>query len=304
MEMSSGKSGNEWKGWNAAWPMVVASLFWSGAFITGKTSVQEFPPVTLTFLRFSLAAFIMVPFTLRFEPDWRFPRSQWGKIIFLGIIGMVGYHLLFFAALQFTTAINASMLAATSPLLTALVAAVFSGERLTQRQIAAVFLAVGGVLTVISKGDLSVITSLSFNKGDLLMLGGVFSMAFYTVLSRRFNLSRSPLSLVTATFVVCSVVTGFLVPLEGDFLATLRKATPGAWGSVVYMGIFASCGGYFLQMLSIQRIGAARTMVYVNLVPVFSTALAVAILGERATPVMLAGLAVVIAAVWLNSRGK
>lgn len=284
--------------------MVVATLFWSGAFIAGKVSVQEFPPVTLTFLRFALATAIMVPITLKFEPNWRFPRHEWGKVIFLGLMGMVGYHLLFFASLIYTTAINSSVMASTSPLLTVLLAGLFTGERLTVRQTAAVFLAVAGVLAVISRGDLSVITSLSFNKGDLLMFGAVASMAVYTVFSRRFNLSRSPLALVTATFVVCTAVTGLMIPLEGDFFAAVRGATPGAWRSIAYMAVCATCGGYFLQMFSIKRIGAARTMVYINLVPVFCTIMAVVLLGERATPVMLAGLAVVIGAVWLNSREK
>lgn len=298
------KKTRKYTGWAAAWPMVTATLFWAGAFIAGKLSVKEFPPITLTFLRFSLATLIMIPITLKFAPDWRFPKKEWGKIFFLGLIGMVGYHLLFFASLQYTSAINSAMLAATSPLMTAILAAFFAGERLRPVQILAVFMAVGGVLTVISKGDISIIKSLNFNVGDLLMFGAVFSMAVYSVFSRRFNLSRSPLALVTATFMVCTVVTGLMIPLEGNFMVNIKNATTGAWTSVIYMSIFASCGGYFLQMFSIKRIGAAQTMVYISLVPVFSTILAILMLGEVLTVPMMAGLAVVLVAVWLNSLGK
>nr|WP_321500647.1 DMT family transporter [uncultured Dethiosulfovibrio sp.] len=293
---------DEYRGWRASWPMVTATLLWAGAFVAGKMSVGEFPPVTLTFLRFLAAGAIMVPVAVLSRAEWRFPKKDWPAVVFLGLTGMVGYHLFFFEALRHTTAVNSSMIAATSPLVTAFLAAVIGSERLGAKQIGAVVLAVIGVVVIVTDGQVHHLGSVSFNRGDVTMFGAVVSMAVYSVVSRRSGLSRSPVGLVTWTFLVCAVVTGFLSPLEGSVFEIGRAASAGAWWSVAYMAVFASCFGYFLQMFSIRRIGAARTMVFINLIPVFSTILAVMILGESVSAPKVAGLVVVISAVWLNSK--
>lgn len=293
---------SEHRGWRASWPMVTATLFWAGAFVAGKVSIGEFPPITLTFLRFTAAAILMIPVAILSKSEWRFPKKDWLMVIFLGLTGMAGYHLLFFEALRHTTAINSSMIAATSPLVTAFLAGVIGSERLGAKQIAAVLLALFGVIVIVTDGQLHHLGSVKFNRGDVTMFGAVIAMAVYTVMSRRSGLSRSPVGLVTWTFIVCAVVTGLMSPLEGSMVAMGKAASPTAWWSIAYMAVFASCLGYFLQMFSIRRIGAARTMVFINLVPVFSTVLAVLILGESVSVPKIAGLVVVIAAVWLNSK--
>ncbi len=293
---------SEYKGWQASWPMIAATWLWAGAFVAGKVSIGEFPPITLTFLRFATAAAIMIPVAFLSKSEWRFPKKDWPMVVFLGLTGMVGYHLLFFEALRHTTAVNSSMIAATSPLVTAFLAGVVGSEKLGAKQIGAVVLAVLGVIVIVTDGQVHHLGSVEFNRGDLTMFGAVISMAVYSVASRRSGLSRSPVGLVTWTFVICAFVTGILSPLEGSVMAMGRAASPEAWWSVAYMAVFASCFGYFLQMFSIKRIGAARTMVFINLIPVFSTILAVAILGESVSAPKVAGLVVVISAVWLNSK--
>ncbi len=294
----------EFKGWAASWPMITATFLWAGAFVAGKLSVGEFPPITLTFLRFALAGAIMAPIAVLSGAEWRFPRKEWATILFLGLTGMVGYHLFFFEALRHTTAVNSSMIAATSPLVTALLAAIFGSERLDLRRMAAVALAVFGVMVIVTDGRIDHLASLKLNRGDVTMFGAVVSMAVYSVVSRKSGLSRSPVGLVAWTFGICAVVTGGLCFLEGSVTAKVGTASSGALWSVAYMAIFASCCGYFLQMFSIKRIGAARTMVFINLIPVFSTAMAVAILGESVSTPKLIGLAVVVSAVWINSKAN
>ena len=112
--------------------MILAVIFWSGAFIAGKYSIKEFPPFTLTFLRFSIAFLVIFFFMTRFEKNWKIKLKDTPYFIFLGIIGMFGYHVLFFIALKYTTVINSSLIgAALNPLTTTLLAVFFLKDKIS-----------------------------------------------------------------------------------------------------------------------------------------------------------------------------
>lgn len=284
--------------------MVMTSFFWSGAFIAGKVSVQEFPPFALTFFRFLFALpFIFTIFFFR-EPKSLIPSArQWPALIVLGFIGTFLYHVLFFTSLNYTTAINSSIIGATNPMVTTLLATLFFSERLTIWRVIGILLSFGGVFLFITNGDLLLISQFHFNKGDLLMLTAVTFFAIYSLLSRRYMkaYNLSPLMVTAYTFLICVVVAIPFVLWERP-ATYLFSTTVSGWLSILYMSVFASVLGYLFQMVAIQRIGASRTAVFINLVPIFTIILSVTIIGESITLIKLMSAAIVLTGVYLATR--
>lgn len=282
--------------------MTLSALFWSGAFIAGKFGVGEFSPVALTFFRFFFASIIIFIIMVKYEKkDWRLKREDIGVFLITGIAGMVGYHILFFTALKYTAASSASILAATNPIITAILASIFIGEKLDFKRVLVILLALFGVILTISNWNIKVIMNLSFNKGDIIMLMAVFAWAAYSVIVKKVMPKFTPLILTTYSFIVCTIV---LLPfvIREIFMGSISNISSSGWISVLYMSIFPTVIGYLIQQMSIKEIGASKTAIFINLVPFFSIILGVLILGEKINPLRLFSGMIIIFSVYLNSR--
>jgi drug/metabolite transporter (DMT)-like permease len=282
--------------------MLVAVVFWAGAFIAGKIGLQEFSPYGLTFFRFFFATIVIFALLVYREgANWRLERSVWPVAILLGIIGMFGYHVLFFTALKYTSAVNSSMIGATNPLITTILAALFLGEFLNWKRVVAILVAFSGVVLTVTNGDLNILLHFDFNRGDIIMLAAVFCWAVYSVISKRAMGRTTPLKLTAHVFLVCVVM---MIPFMIGEKIWLQLPGIGfqGWASVIYMAIFPSVLGYLIQMTSIQQIGASRTAIFINLVPMVSMVLAYFILHEPIGwfKVMTAGM--IISGVYLSTR--
>jgi drug/metabolite transporter (DMT)-like permease len=281
--------------------MTLAALFWAGAFVGGKIAVKEFPPFSLTFFRFLIATSVLFPIMVKLEPNsWRLKRGDIPVVLLLGLTGMLGYHVLFFLSLQHTTAINTSLISATSPVITTLLACFVAAEPLGLKRIAAVSMAFFGVLLTISDGNLNLLSDIALKAGDFLMIAASLCKATYIVASRRFSRNLSPIVLTTYSFLVCLIASAPLVMAE-DFLSCLPNTTWSGWAAVVYMALFASCIGYLTQQFAIKSIGASKTTAFENLVPVFAIVLSSSILGEKVSLLKVVSAGVIIAGVYWNS---
>lgn len=315
--------------------MVLSTLFWSGAFIAGKYSVAYLPVFTLTFLRFLPASILLYAIMRWTGHPYRLQKNHIPVFLLTGTVGMFGYHILFFTCLRYTTAINSSIIGATNPVITAVLAFIALKQRLSRLQAAGVCLSFTGVFLTITGADPEVILGLSFNKGDILMLLAVICWAAYGIISSRaMNPERgggskipgpeadqsgkapgqkecpnsgarpiTPLALTFYSFVVCLILLIPFVILEQP--QTFLPGLPaGVWGAVVYMAVFPSVIGYLVQQMAIKEIGPGRTSIFINLVPVFSILLAVLLLDETLQQVKLLTAAAIIAGVIITQKEK
>jgi drug/metabolite transporter (DMT)-like permease len=216
---------------------------------------------------------------------------------------MFGYHVLFFTALKYTTAINSSIIAATNPMMTTLMAFFFLRSRLSGKQIFGILLSFGGVLLTITGADLDVLHSFSFNTGDVWMLAAVAAWAAYGVFSKSKGKGIQPIVLTYYSFLVCTtLLIPFVISEEPwEYLLTIPAS---AHLAVLYMSVFPSVIGYLVQQMAIKEIGPSKASIFVNLVPVFSIILAVVILGETLEPVKLLTAALIIAGVYICQRSQ
>lgn len=216
--------------------------------------------------------------TVPIEKKYKMQKGDIKLQIILGALGMFGYHVLFFASLHYTTAINASIIAAANPMLTVLLGTVVFKQYMTKQIVAGVLLSFAGVFMTITGLNWEVISSLTFNSGDLLMLAAILLWCTFLLLSRKSAVP--PIRLTLNNFTIAAALSFPLFLLESP-LSWVFAATPAAWISVVYMAICPSVFSYCVMQISVKELGAQRTSVFANFVPAFSMILAVLILGEN-----------------------
>ena len=281
--------------------MVLASLFWAGAFIAGKYSTPYIPPFTVTFLRFLFATIVLFGVIRVQKVSLRVEKKGLPIFLFTGIVGMFGYHVLFFMSLQFTTAINSSIIAAFLPALTALLTVFFLRQRVSGLEIFGIVLSLVGVLLTLTGASLDTLLHLSFNKGDLYMVGAVVCFAVYGIFSKRHGGKFAPIVLTFYSFLVCVI---FLIPfsLAEQPWTFLGEIPASAWAAVLYMSIFPSVIGYLTQQVAIQRIGPGPTSLFNNLTPLFSMVLSALFLGDQPQLVQIFTALLIIAGVLICQR--
>jgi drug/metabolite transporter (DMT)-like permease len=290
--------------------MVLATICWAGAFIAGKYTVPYIPVFTLTFLRFFFAVIPMYIVMRISNHPYRFKKNHLRTFIATGIIGMVGYHILFFSSLKYTTAINSSIIAAMNPIVTIVLAYLFLKQKLSRLQLFGVILSFIGVFLTITDADPDIIMNLTLNKGDLIMFSATVCWAIYGIISSRATQPKqnaedniTPIALTFYSFVVCLI---FLIPfvIYERPHQILPDLSIEVWTAVIYMSIFPSVIGYLIQQLAIKEIGPGRTSVFVNLVPVFSVILAVVILNEILNPIKILTGGLIIFGVIISQRER
>jgi drug/metabolite transporter (DMT)-like permease len=257
----------------------MAVLFWAGNFILGRAVRDDVPPVALAFWRWAIASLLVCgPAWSALRRDWPVLRDHWRMLILLAGTGVAAFNTLVYTGLQYTVAINAFLMQALMPVFIVLFSFALFQERINRRQAVGIMLCLAGALTIIVQGDWAVITALSLNPGDLLVLLAVLAYAAYTVLLRQ-RPPIHPLSLVTVTFILGTLM---LLPL---YLWETFRGRPVQVNEVtvlalIYVGIFPSIISYLCYNRGVAYIGANRAGLFLYLMPVFGSAMAVAFLGE------------------------
>lgn len=286
--------------------LVLATLFWAGNFVLGRALVEVLPPFGLNGIRWCIACVVLIALVLLREGTGflRPALARWPALLVMGITGVFLFNALVYLALQYTTSTSASLINGATPILTLFVAAILGGGRPTGRQLFGSLVCLAGVAWVVSRGSVETLLSLSPNRGDLIMLVAAVCWAVYTVVGGRVSRDLSPLVATT----VSAVLVLPLVVLAGglDLAAQPPSAglTPQVLAGLLYIGIVAAVAAFLAWNAGIARLGAARGAVFLNLIPVFTAAIAIPTLGERLVPAQLLGGLLVLLGVVLVSRGS
>lgn len=280
-------------------PAVLAQLFWAMNFVVGDRVIAEFTPLELTFLRWLGAFPILLVITLWIERDqldkWRLAAKEWWIHIVQAVLGMVGYTLLLYAALDTTSAVNASVISAINPAVIALAAVVVLGERIRRGGVLGIAISFVGVVIVVLLGGSGGISDVSVAVGDLLILGAILAWTAYVIISRR--IETPP---ITATTVQVGMSALMLAPVMALVGIQAQPSAEGWWGLAIII-VFPSALAYLLWNVAVTQLGPSRTGVFLNLLPVFTAIIAVA-LGDALTVWQVIGGLIVLAGVYLTTR--
>ena len=282
------------------WPMTMTLLMWGFMNVPTAFALAEMAPLQLLLLRTAIAVLILAPLA-RLRDGLLLPLP--GDRITAALMGLSGVffnNVFFFNAMKRTSLTNVAILFATSPFITAVLARIFLGERLTLRRVLGIVIALAGAVSLLCKGDLSLLADLKMNTGDLLELGAAFTISVMTILGRRIK-KTPPITVTLCVMFTSFVATALTLCLTGTPLnfALSNRAIFG----VAYVGVFASAGAYMFQQMSIQRIGAGATGAFLNGSPALAIFGAVVFMGETISPGQIISAAVIFLGIFLNAGG-
>ena len=283
--------------------LVLAALFWSGNFIVGKfATLFEIPPLTLNTFRWISVWLILLPFTYK-EIYNNLPviKKNWFVISFMGVMTISTFNSVVYFALNYTQVINAVLVLAAIPAATIIFSSLMKIERTNIFQLLGLFLSIIGIGSIISYGDIQKIISLSFNKGDLWMLVCVFTWALYSTLLKKNKFKFSQFTLIQ---LMVSVGILFLIPqffyeqsigLEVNF----NKAF---FLILFYVVIFPAIAAYYCWQKAIETIGPNRASMFIQLMPLFSAFMAIAIFNEKFEFYHFVGATFIVSGIYLSNK--
>jgi drug/metabolite transporter (DMT)-like permease len=281
--------------------LAITALCWAGNAIVGRLAAGHIPPVTLSFLRWSIAFLIILPFAWKhLVRDWAAIRARLGIMIVLSVTGIGAFNTLQYWALEHTQALNTLLLQSAGPLFVAVWSLILLGVRLTPAQAAGIALSLTGVLVILLHGDLTALTSIEFNRGDLIFTVALAIFGLYSVLSLK-RPKIHGLSFVGFTFgcgaacliplLIWELLSRPVMQLDTTNLLTL-----------FYVAVFPSTLAYLCFNRGVQLIGANRAAPFFHVVPVFGSVMAIVFLGEHPQLFHIIGFALVLTGVFVASR--
>jgi drug/metabolite transporter (DMT)-like permease len=290
--------------WIASQPyllLCITALCWAGNAVVGRLAAGHVPPVTLAFLRWSIAFALLLPFAWKhLVRDWPAIRGKLGLMTLVSVTGIGMFNTLQYWALEHTQALNTLLLQSAGPLIVAVWSLILLGVRLTVAQAIGVLVSLAGVLVILMHGDLTALKNIQFNEGDLIFIVAMVIFSLYSVLTLK-RPAIHGLSFAAFTFGAGALC---LIP----FLIFELYARPVmAFDArnvltVLYVSIFPSILAYLCFNRGVQLIGANRAAPFFHVVPVFGSVMAIAFLGEQPQLFHLIGFALVLSGVYVASR--
>ena len=261
--------------------LIASSLFWSGNFFTGNiASLYDLTPFKLSFLRWSLAFLLLLPFTYkRIILDLNKYKKNLPYLIITSILGVTIFNSFTYLSLQTSMVINSSIMASITPLLIILFSWLIFKTQTYFMQFFGIILSILGVLLIISKANLNNLINLDFTIGDLWMLAAVFSWGLYSVLLKKIDSTLSQLATLEVMIFIGLIFIFpfyFFESLNNSFLPKDSNEIL----MITYVAIFASITSFFAWNKGVSIVGANKASLFLHLIPVFSSMWAILFLGE------------------------
>jgi drug/metabolite transporter (DMT)-like permease len=283
--------------------LVCATLFWAGNFMIGKMAfLENIPPMTLVFFRWSLVWIILLPFTYKeVLKNKDIILNNLPLLFFLALTSVGLFNSFTYLALVYTQVINASLFNTAIPATIILFCFLLKIEKTNKFQILGLIISVLGILTIITKLDLDILLLLNFNKGDLIMIGGVISWGLYSSFLKK---KKFTLPLLTLVHVLCTFGLIFILP---QFLYELSQGLIVKFNSnfaytLIYLALFPSIGSYYCWAGAVAIIGANRAGIFLSLIPFFSTIMAITFYNEQFQFFHFIGSILIILGLFLSNK--
>ena len=285
--------------------LILATLFWSGNFIVGKAaSLFEIPPFTLNFYRWTFAWLILAPFTLKeIFKKRNYILNNIKLILLLGITSITVFNSIVYYSLNFTQVICGVLMISTIPVMIIFFCWVFKIEKTNFYQLLGVLFSLMGVVVIVTNADVNKLLNLNFNKGDLWMVIAMLSWAMYSALLRKKKFKLSQISLlqtiISAGLILLlpayliEMALGYRVNIHLPFILTLT-----------YVVLFPGLASFFFWIKGISIIGSNRSGIFLHLMPIFSTIMAMLIFKEKFMTFHLIGAILIITGIILSSKRR
>ena len=272
-----------------------AALSAGAGVVATRLAIGETDAVTLAFYRYLIAGLCLVPVLPFVWPRRSIPTRDLAQIAILGALFFGLFPWVFSAALQYTTAARGAIGLATIPIQTLIVAALFGKETLARHKFASIGLAFSGIAIIFGPEAILIVGSDTL-RGDGLMLFGAFIAAIYSVFSQSL-LRRYGSTFVTALAIFFGVLALFPAALVTGAVNQLPSLTREGWLALLFLGTLGGAVQFLLFSWALRWLSPTRAAIYLTLSPVSAMFLAVGMLGEQVTAILIFGLLFVISGV-------
>jgi drug/metabolite transporter (DMT)-like permease len=264
--------------------LTVPPLLWAGNAVVGRLVYPLVPPMTLNFMRWALAFVILLPLAAWVLRPSSSLWTHWRRFSLLGLLGIGSYNALQYLALTTSTALNVTLVAASTPVWMLGIGAVFFGQRVSSANVAGALLSIVGVLVVLSRGDWQLLMQVQLVPGDLYILLATAGWAFYSWLLIKPG-DPPEIRGDWAAFLMAQLVPG--VAWSGLFAAGEWAIIDAdiQWGwplaaALIYVAVGPAILAYRCWGLGVQRVGPSIAGFFANLAPLFAALMSAAFLRE------------------------
>ena len=283
--------------------LVCATLFWAGNFIIGKVAfLENIPPLSLVFFRWSLVWLILLPFT--YKEILKFKEvilKNLPLLFFLALTSVGLFNSFTYLSLAHTQVINASLFNTAIPAMIILLCFLFKIEQTNKFQIFGLIISSIGILAIITELNLNIFLTLNFNKGDVIMIGAVVTWGFYSsfLKKKKFHIPLLTLVHVLCTLGLLCVLPQFLYEVsQGQTI----KFDLNMFYILIFLALFPSIGSYYCWAGAVSIIGANRAGIFLSLIPLFSTIMAILFFNEKFQFFHFIGSILIIIGLFLSNK--
>lgn len=286
--------------------LLIAHLIWGANFVVAKITLQEFPPMSLAFLRFAIASLFLAPFFLAETKKVKIDKKDLPKLISIGILIITLNITLFFEGIKKTTVIDASILSLTVPLLSVLFGWLFLREKIFLINLFGVGLGLFGALIIIGLPELlSGSFSTQSTIGNVLIILASISWVLGSIVAKPLLGKYGSLIVTAVAFIVGT--TTFLIP------AAIEYINNPSWPSQItilgllglaYMALLSSISAYFLFEWGLLKTSVYKANLLHYIEPLIAAFLAVLVLGENISSAFLIGGALIALSAYLGTVSK
>ncbi len=281
----------------------LTSLFWAGNMVIGRAVADAMSPIGLSYWRWVIVIAVLAPFCWR---EVLAKRTQlfrsWRIVLLLSVMSTGLYNALTYWSLHYTTATNTTLLNSTIPIWVMVASWILLRHLPPTRALLGFLTSLVGVLFIVAHGHPGALFTLAPNVGDLIMLIALFIWGFYAVLLRYRPADLSPLGYVFVTGVI-----GTLIATPFFLIDRAVSATPDlswqALAAIGYFALFSSLAATLCYNNAIDRVGPVHASLFIHLVPLFGSLLAIAFLDERPGWQHLIGMALILFGILQARRG-
>ena len=291
------------KNTKAYFMLVCATLFWAGNFNIGKMAfIENISPFSLAFMRWIVVWFILIPFTYKEIFKIKNIILKNFKLLFiLGFSSVFLFSSLTYKALNYTQVINASLFNTAIPATIILVCFLLKIEKTNFFQLSGLLISTLGILAIITKLDLNTLLLLDFNKGDIFMIIAIIGWGIYSAFLKKiyFKISLLTNIQITCTFGLAMLVPAFLIELNQGNTVVINQ---NLFYILLYVAIFPSIGSYYCWAGAVSIIGANRAGIFLSLIPLFSTIMAIFFYNEKFQFFHFIGAILIILGLFLSNK--
>ena len=286
--------------------LTVPPLMWAGNAVVGRLVTDLVPPITLNFLRWLVAFFILLPLAWKVLRPGSGLWSHWQRFGLLSLLGVGCYNALQYLALQTSTPLNVTLVAASGPFWMLVIGALFFQAPVRRKQLLGAMLSITGVLVVLSRGDGQQLLAVRLVIGDFFILLATACWSWYSwLLSRRDE--PDAIRKDWAAFLLGQVVFG--LAWSGLFTGMEWGLTDAhiTWGwplisALAFVAVGPAVLAYRCWGLGIQQAGPAVAGFFANLTPLFAAIFSAAFLGELPHLYHVAAFGLIVGGIWVSAR--